>query len=141
MHRDLKIANIFVHNGVSKIADFGFAVHHRYNLSIFSGIFKDLNIGSPLYMSPEGIHSNLYGAKTDIWAFGIMIYELYHGKTPFSHCASEESLKSNVIRPLQWSQINPSIPNDAKELILACMTVQEDKRPHIQDLNNLTYIQ
>lgn len=44
-------------------------------------------------MSPEGIHSNLYGAKTDVWALGVMIYELYHGTTPFSHCMTELSLK------------------------------------------------
>jgi serine/threonine-protein kinase ULK/ATG1 len=45
VHRDLKVANIFVHNGVAKIADFGFA-------KFVKSKFKDINIGSPIYMSP-----------------------------------------------------------------------------------------
>lgn len=52
IHRDLKIANIFMHNGVAKIADFGFAARCRYIENDCSGLFRDLNIGSPLYMSP-----------------------------------------------------------------------------------------
>ena len=46
--------------------------------NIFSSNFKDLNIGSPLYMAPEGILQNMYGPKTDVWAFGVLTYELYH---------------------------------------------------------------
>lgn len=79
IHRDIKVANVFLHNGIAKIADFGFAKFTRDN-------FKDINIGSPIYMSPEGFIDNIYGPKTDVWAFGILIYELLHGKTPFSHC-------------------------------------------------------
>jgi serine/threonine protein kinase len=45
VHRDLKISNIFILNGVAKIADFGFA-------KITKNKFKDINIGSPIYMSP-----------------------------------------------------------------------------------------
>lgn len=79
IHRDLKVANIFINNGEAKIADFGFA-------KITKQQFKDANIGSPLYMSPQGLINNIYGPKTDVWAFGMLIYELLHGKTPFSHC-------------------------------------------------------
>lgn len=62
-------------NGTAKIADFGFAIKSKEK-------FKDLNIGSPIYMSPEGLIYNQYGPKTDIWALGIIIYELLHGDTP-----------------------------------------------------------
>jgi SNF-related kinase len=82
VHRDLKIANIFIHNGEAKIADFGFAKATKTK-------FRDINIGSPIYMSPEGLIDNVYGPKTDIWAFGMLIFELLHGETPFSHCKSE----------------------------------------------------
>lgn len=43
-----------------------------------------------MYMSPEGLIHNVYGPKSDIWAFGILIYELFHGNTPLEHCKSEE---------------------------------------------------
>lgn len=70
IHRDLKVANIFLNNGVSKIADFGFAK----KLKSCDERFKDINIGSPIYMSPEGLINNVYGPKTDVWAFGVFIY-------------------------------------------------------------------
>lgn len=35
---------------------------------------KDINIGSPIYMSPEGLLLQEYGPKTEVWAFGVMIY-------------------------------------------------------------------
>jgi serine/threonine protein kinase len=50
-----------------------------YYYCLFRENFKDINIGSPIYMSPEGLIQNIYGAKTDIWAFGVLIYELLHG--------------------------------------------------------------
>lgn len=67
VHRDIKVSNIFINNGTAKIADFGFAKLTRTK-------FKDINIGSPIYMSPEGFIDNIYGPKTDIWAFGVLIY-------------------------------------------------------------------
>ena len=56
---------------------------------ISSEKFKDINIGSPIYMAPEGLIQNIYGPKTDVWAFGILIYEILHGETPFANCRTE----------------------------------------------------
>lgn len=76
IHRDLKPANIFFKNGILKIADFGFA-------------FKDgtpvqkYNLGSPSYMAPEVLRDNRYSFKSDIWALGIIMYEMLHGKVPW----------------------------------------------------------
>lgn len=52
IHRDLKVANIFMHNGKAKIADFGFAKFTKYFIFKSRNKFKDINIGSPIYMSP-----------------------------------------------------------------------------------------
>jgi serine/threonine protein kinase len=41
------------------------------------------NIGSPAYLSPEQLNHHLYGKKVDIWAVGIMTYEMLFGVTPF----------------------------------------------------------
>ena len=73
VHRDIKISNVLINKGVYKIADFGFAKVSRYQYSEFRFDFKDISIGSPIYMSPEGYIDNIYGPKTDVWSFGIMI--------------------------------------------------------------------
>lgn len=118
VHRDIKIANIFLHNGQAKIADFGFAKFTKTK-------FKDSNIGSPIYMSPEGLINRIYGPKTDIWAFGILVYELLHGETPFSHSLSEKELKRNVSIPLIAKQLKDELSNDIKEVIMKCLEVDE----------------
>jgi len=93
VHRDLKTANIFLHEGCAKIADFGFSVVAQQQP------FSDISIGTPLFMAPEALMGNIYSIKTDTWAFGILIYELLFGKTPFSHCTSLEELKVCVVSP------------------------------------------
>lgn len=82
IHRDFKIANIFLNNGVAKLADFGFAQRLKHSEERFT----DVNIGSPVYMAPEAMTENLYGPKTDVWAFGILLYEIVHGDTPLGYC-------------------------------------------------------
>ena len=114
VHRDIKISNIFIHNGEAKIADFGFAKATRSK-------FKDINIGSPIYMSPEGLIENVYGPKTDIWAFGVLMFQLLHGKTPFSHCKSEQQLKYNLSIPIGWTQLKAELSADLKDAILKCL--------------------
>lgn len=48
--------------------------------------FKDVNVGSPIYMPPEALLQSVYNPKTDIWAYGILIYELLHGDPPLAFC-------------------------------------------------------
>jgi serine/threonine protein kinase len=64
-------------------------------------MFKDMNIGSPFYMSPEAFLDNVYGRKTDVWSFGIILYELLHGKTPFSDFNDHELLKAKITVPIK----------------------------------------
>jgi len=56
-------------------------------------------------MAPEGYINNRYGPKTDVWAFGIVLYELLHGFTPYHHCQSDEDLRNCQLKPLSQSQL------------------------------------
>lgn len=69
LHRDLKLANIFVSGGKAKIADFGFAKRNTN-----PGMKEKYNVGSPLYMSPEALKRNIYTVKNDIWSIGVIVY-------------------------------------------------------------------
>lgn len=60
-------------------------------------------------MAPEGFIHNIYGPKTDVWAFGVMIYELLHGETPFSSCRTEQELKQSLSFPIPKSKFRAEL--------------------------------
>lgn len=78
IHRDLKPANIFMKSNHIKIADFGFAMRQADCKKTSS-----YNVGSPVYMPPEALNENKYSFKSDIWALGVIYYEMLTGKTPW----------------------------------------------------------
>lgn len=78
VHRDLKPANIFFNEGKVKIADFGFAIKNA-DLKKAS----NYNVGSPVYMPLEALNDNLYSSKSDIWAIGVIFFEMLTGHTPW----------------------------------------------------------
>lgn len=79
IHRDIKPQNILVSNDkILKIIDFGLSKSITINEEIMDTI-----CGSPLYMAPEIIKTKNYTIKSDIWSFGVIIYEMIYGYTPF----------------------------------------------------------
>jgi serine/threonine protein kinase len=55
------------------------------------------NVGSPLYMPPESLSQNIYSVKSDIWALGIMLFEMLCGRTPWE-CRTEKELLEKISR-------------------------------------------
>jgi serine/threonine protein kinase len=92
-------------------------------------------------MSPEGMIDHIYGMKTDIWAFGIIFYELLHGKTPFSYCTSEYDLKKAVMTQLSFNNFRPDMSPEARKLILKCLIVDSQIRPDAISLKQDIFIQ
>lgn len=77
VHRDIKPENILMINGEIKLADFGSA-------NTVDKISKDTLCGTPEYLAPEMILKEGHDEKVDIWAIGILAYELLNEKTPFA---------------------------------------------------------
>lgn len=120
LHRDLKPPNVLRSGKVWKISDFGF--------SIRSGSFvDDINVGTPLYMPIQSLSRSYYSVKTDIFALGVILYELIHAKTPWE-CDSETQL----IKKLSTGQnlkIEKAITNTKiKEFITKSCALNESKR-------------
>ena len=71
IHRDIKPANIFINDKDIKIGDFGLAtqINNRQ-------IIKEDVVGTPLYLSPEQINKKIYNEKVDIYACGVILYEM-----------------------------------------------------------------
>ena len=95
IHRDLKPANIFLKDGKIKIGDFGFAMKHSESKK-----FSSYNVGSPIYMPPEALNENKYTYKSDIWAIGIIFYELLTGRTPWKAKTEKELGKQLTAIPI-----------------------------------------
>ena len=68
MHRDFKLANILMHDGEIKIADFGFSK------LLSNEEFTETMLGSPLNMAPEVLGGIQYNSKADIWSIGVVFY-------------------------------------------------------------------
>ena len=90
VHRDLKPANIFFKNSHLEIGDFGFAVKQEKLLAN-----EKYNVGSPVYMPPEALSNNRYSHKSDIWAIGVIFFEMLTGNTPWSG-RTEADLKKKI---------------------------------------------
>lgn len=78
LHRDLKPTNILFHNGVVKIADFGFCKEMLKEKDMAQTM-----VGSPIFMAPEVLKGNFYDARADIWSLGIVLFEMLYGFCPY----------------------------------------------------------
>lgn len=78
MHRDFKPSNILFHNGVIKVADFGFCKPLASSFEV-----TETMVGSPIYMAPEILKGRPYSSKADIYSLGVMLYEMLYSVAPF----------------------------------------------------------
>ena len=129
MHRDFKLANILKHNGVIKIADFGFAK------ILTDDAFASTMLGSPLNMAPEILGAKDYNNKADIWSIGTCIYELLFGRPPYT--------AKNIVELLQKIKSTPfSLPHNVKlnpvleDLLMRMLIFNPDHRIEWEDLFN-----
>jgi serine/threonine-protein kinase ULK/ATG1 len=129
MHRDFKLANILKHNGIIKIADFGFAK------ILGDDAFTTTMLGSPLNMAPEILGGKDYNSKADIWSIGTCVYELLFGKPPYT--------AKNIVELLQKIQKTPfALPPTTKispvleDVLKKMLVFNPDERIDWDDLFN-----
>lgn len=136
VHRDIKPANIFLADAsdslpenrladVVRLGDFGLA---RMRDSEQAHSQTGSMLGTPAYMAPEQTHSTDTSSSpaVDIWALGVVLYELLTGKSPFSRPTLLETVTAIQSRqPIDPRRHNPSIPRDLVAITLKCL----EKRP------------
>uniref|UniRef100_H2RWC4 non-specific serine/threonine protein kinase n=1 Tax=Takifugu rubripes TaxID=31033 RepID=H2RWC4_TAKRU len=133
IHRDLKSNNIFLHEGWTvKIGDFGLAtVKSRWSGS------KQVEqpSGSILWMAPEVIRmqdSNPYTFQSDVYAYGVVLFELMSGSLPYSNINNRDQIIFMVGRGYlspDLTKIFSTSPKSMKRLIVDCLKFKRDERP------------
>ena len=131
IHRDLKPHNIMLATGPdgneqAKLVDFGIAKTFDEATQLTS---LGSALGTPYYMSPEQIEGGTVDARSDIYALGIILYEMLVGEVPFSDQSTPAVLvKQLKERPQRPSLKNPAVPPALEEIALRCLEKDPDQR-------------
>src|SRR5262249_58640102 len=117
LHRDLKPANIKVrHDGTVKVLDFGLAKAFDPTASSGAGATMSptlsihatqagLILGTTAYMAPEQARGKPVDKRADIWAFGVIVFEMLTGKPVFAADSVADTIAAIVSRTPDWSQL------------------------------------
>jgi len=138
VHRDLKPANIqLVPRGADqdfvKILDFGVAKITESNVKLTQ---TGTIVGSPAYMSPEQASGKTVDRRTDIYALGVILYEMLAGKPPFVGTNATEVLMSHLLQaPTMLREANPAVPESLERVVMQCLAKDPANRP--QDMGEL----
>jgi len=125
IHRDVKPSNIMILNsGEVKVADFGIA---RIDASEFT-IVGDL-LGTPAYMAPEQFSGAPVDTRTDLFAAGVILFEMLTGVKPFRGKSITEIMSLMENRgPEDIRTLNPSVPNSLKQVINKALAFEPARR-------------
>ncbi|CAN5724929.1 hypothetical protein BH18ACI5_BH18ACI5_15080 [soil metagenome] len=142
IHRDLKPANVKVRaDGTVKVLDFGLAKAMDPAGTSSADAMKSptltaaatqmgMIIGTAAYMAPEQAKGKVVDKRADIWAFGVVLYEMVTGKRLFEGETVSDVLAAVLRADINWRDIPASVPADLRRLIVRCLDREPKNRLH-----------
>jgi len=129
VHRDVKPKNVLVgRDGSIKLTDFGIASVYK-DISAERLTTTGMTLGTVQYYAPEQALGEIVSPAADVYALGIVMYEMLTGRTPFDGDTPVAVAMQHIqVQPTPPSQFNPNIPAALEEIMLRCLEKAPERR-------------
>jgi Tol biopolymer transport system component len=145
IHRDLKPANVKITpEGTVKVLDFGLAKvfakeESGHDIALTPAIpanptREGVIAGTTAYMSPEQARGKTVDKRTDIWAFGCVLYEMLAGLPPFAGDTVSDTIAAILERDPDWTLLPPQTPQGIRRLLQRCL--EKDPKRRLRDIGD-----
>src|SRR5512132_1702088 len=145
VHRDIKPANILTQGSHALVTDFGVAKAISAALPLSGVTSAGIAIGTPAYMAPEQLAGDANADhRMDIYAVGLLAYELLTGVSPFTGPSPRETLAAQLTRdPQPLHEMSAEVPRTLSDLIMHCLAKDPAARPQraediLRELDSMT---